>query len=1101
MVGFAANPLGPVAAGVPVSIEIAALADGGAPYAEFVGEVSLAVSTGRIEPGTIELLDGKAVGQFTLHDTWGADVRLVLNGSGVRSESTLPTVHLAEIPGDGGAVADDMIPEFELDPQPEEYPANHPELSGMPASQSILVLSFAKGTTTEEANDLLTSIGAWIAGATDNVVCLRLTDTGARTPTDLDAMMAELRSDPRVASVAQDVLLGSTVITDPNGGNPGDWSWETTPGTGNWGLERIRVPSLWNLNDVARKAGRSVRTGVLDVGFTAGGHPDLDYDTIGDIVEDNHGMHVAGIIGGTFDNALGIDGVNPFSDLVVHGIGIDTDSQWRVSFGQVLTGGLQRLLAYSPSVRVFNVSLGYNWYRAGIDPSTSAYAQQIASQHGAILAGNLEQWSQSASLPLIVAAAGNEAGPTVPGAAWSSPLTNASIEHGVTEILVIENVDDSPGTGTGDVTRAVTSCSGGDLSAPGEGIRSTFRSGYGTLSGTSMAAPHVAGLVGYLLSLDPSLSNEQLIDLLLDTAETAGGGAADRVDAWAAAVEIDELRQNDAILTALVDIDDGSEDGNLREEYPSGTPIVQNDFDGDGGLGDGRVDMSDFRRWRDWVLYAEENPGQLLDGPSTGEKLDQNGDGLVGSGPDERMYSRGDFNGDGLISTSAKSYYPGRIDAEVTDLEVLQRVFSDPDYQASDLPSLLRSGEFHIDGSALLDVPGAATARVVIRRRSDNVVVAEKDFGPADPSYLVTVALDPVGFELEAEARDGGFVQLEEHVMTTQLLECEDVYWKPSSAPVLFVELSAPGVAVVETGFPVSVRAGLQSSDGTRTYESGITISLQANGATFSSSSGTTDSDGVFVVEGELDPTTEVTTIFATAARTGFDPVTAQAQVLAISNLPRVFVRSADFHAQASTRVELEGSGDHPASYALDQKEESDDTVLSWSRSLSSSSTGNTNYANQDISGDASATGSITADVYTVDSRVYRWAGQASSSASSVGTNTGSFGFRTVESIGSGQSRTRLIVQSRTRVTGAVTTLSASGVGRASFSLLGPQGFRIYYETDGSGSPPAIDVILEPGEYSFVVNATVGGSIDRFCGCSQRIGSGAVSWDLSFSQP
>jgi serine protease AprX len=71
-----------------------------------------------------------------------------------------------------------------------------------------------------------------------------------------------------------------------------------------------------------------------------------------------------------------------------------------------------------------------------------------------------------------------------------------------------------------------------DISAPGVGVRSSLRGGgYGSMSGTSMAAPHVAGLAALLMSAQPALKGQvsQLEDLIEHSAvprtssQTCGG--------------------------------------------------------------------------------------------------------------------------------------------------------------------------------------------------------------------------------------------------------------------------------------------------------------------------------------------------------------------------------------------------------------------------------------------------------------------------------------------------------------------------------------------------------------------------------------------------
>ena len=53
---------------------------------------------------------------------------------------------------------------------------------------------------------------------------------------------------------------------------------------------------------------------------------------------------------------------------------------------------------------------------------------------------------------------------------------------------------------------------------------------YATLSGTSMAAPHIAGIVAQMLQANPNLTPAQVEDILEDTARPITTGAAYHAD-------------------------------------------------------------------------------------------------------------------------------------------------------------------------------------------------------------------------------------------------------------------------------------------------------------------------------------------------------------------------------------------------------------------------------------------------------------------------------------------------------------------------------------------------------------------------------------------
>jgi hypothetical protein len=713
------------------------------------------------------------------------------------------------------------------------------------ATVSIGLLRIAPDARVGDVNALLAETGAIIIGGSHGVPAQTAGLLVVRFPTSTRAALAEalagVRTRAFVLNAVPDVVATDLALPrmkeDLALPVAPDWSWQLASSAdlgGNWGFEVGRIPQLWHLNEIVRRDGVATRVGVWEPNAFED-HIDLGpYEArVGrsGTVPDDHPVAVAGVIGALHGNG-GIDGVSPFARLVV-GNYVTPLNSFEFITASLIGTAIREWVA--SNVRVLNISWGAKYEK--IAPNNPG---ELADAHGAMVRDALAtQLAEGKRLPLITVAAGNES--TVAGkdtatqtrvfpSRNSGPFQNAGIVHQVAAILVVESVELQPGGG---LAGSFFSSVGGRISAPGSKVRLLDRGNETQLAnGTSFSAPFVAGIAAYLYSLHPSLpqptlTSNPVADLLVRTAVTVGGGAAPMIDAFEAVMESDLLVGSDRARRGLVDVDDGTLDGNTRVDVQSSVEDL-NETVGSDGL----ATMADFRRWRDWLLDAEEVVDRTLDGRASHPKRDLNGDGRVSSIDREKIYPRGDFNGDGELSFEKTAPVPVALGGgSQTDLGVFQQRFSDPLYDASELSNLVFSGDIHV--ATDLCVLGAGE-RLRIRLVQADVPYTKEVIAPAGAERVVLTAPAPFTVDYTVElaklALDGTVLGAKTSTVSLGLggdrlvrTGCESLRITTAALPrgKVGVPYSAQMEAVANTG-PITW------SNFNATLPAGITINAQS---------------------------------------------------------------------------------------------------------------------------------------------------------------------------------------------------------------------------------------------------------------------------------
>ena len=300
---------------------------------------------------------------------------------------------------------------------------------------------------------------------------------------------AAVAQDPAVERVEQDGSVHTQTTEAP---------------TPSWGLDRIDQTTGFDNSYTYNSDGAGVHAYVIDTGILItntdfGGRATVGVDEVGDgrngIDCAGHGTHVAGTIGGTKY------GIAKQAQLVAVRV---LDCTGSGSYANVISG-INWVAANAIKPAIANMSLG--------GPKDSALNAAVA---GAVTSG-----------VTFAVAAGNKTGATQTGAVTdaceSSPASApTAITVGAT---TYGHTDTSKPLSPVVDERAAYSYGGQcvDIFAPGSNITSDWigsNTATNTISGTSMATPHVAGVAALYLAANPCMSPDQVTNALVGNAVT-----------------------------------------------------------------------------------------------------------------------------------------------------------------------------------------------------------------------------------------------------------------------------------------------------------------------------------------------------------------------------------------------------------------------------------------------------------------------------------------------------------------------------------------------------------------------------------------------------
>jgi hypothetical protein len=605
-----------------------------------------------------------AVGEYTLTATSAADV----------SKSVTVTVTVTDkgvmLDGEPDVLAKDTVTDLliELESHEDEISIDDTLSFGSRVLRTDILVEFSETATVGEVNTLLSEINGAILGMTEGLhfMIVRIPD-----PVTIDALnqiIVDVESRPFVEYAIKSLIPETHALPSPIPAN-----------------NRIdhhlavRAHAAWNIKSAIPIPSDRPLLFIID-SFGAG-PPNNDFNTEIPFPKefgtsppgDNHGYFVLGIISGFFgkrgvDQARGdVTGIFP-EELKVRAIDEQTSlhpgkstkivvKHYAWIFKKFLDE-VRLIMAANPDARiVLNTSFGYTcpitpiglplkWIETirNLGEDRIVHITSAGNYIPAVCGSGRRQAEEYS--PFSYAAFND--------IQYTDKQGKTNTYTRLNNIVVVENRVKTAATIT---SRPMPGCAyydsimGGTLSAIGHGVHSftVSNTGTSTTGGTSFAAPQVAGLAAYIWSLKPSLTAQEVIEILQNTAKSAPNSTLG-ANCNQAPIQQNVIDAYDAVLAAggkkarlaLLDIvGSGTSDNNPNDRFDE-------------------VDLEEFDAY--YTLFSPTILAYLL--------YDLNGDGFIG-GTSKESFDLDNDGSFGVVKLTLGCNDVSYDESALTDLDIL----------------------------------------------------------------------------------------------------------------------------------------------------------------------------------------------------------------------------------------------------------------------------------------------------------------------------------------------------------------------------------------------------------------------------------------------